>query len=252
VRSLLRRAAILLLAVLVLAGLPIGWWLLDRSGPDALVEAPLPAVTAVDVVPYAGEGCPDDRVCRDVILESAAGPPVRLALSLPEQAGAAPMPALILAGGLETGRQALRHLPALGRNALVTYEYPLDAEAWRRASLPAQIVAARRAALAVPGQLALAIRWTRTQPWADPARISLVGVSLGALVMPAAERIAAAHGAPVQATILAYGGTISRRSCAPTTPASVPGSARSHGSPRSACARSSRPRTSRICRARSC
>jgi dienelactone hydrolase len=208
---LLRQAAILLLAALVAlalsATLLIGWLLLDRSDPDRLAGAPLPEIAAITVLPYAGKGCPAGRVCQDVILETSAEPPLRLALSLPENAGAGPMPVVILAGGLQTGRAALRHLPDLGRNALVTYEYPLDAEAWRRASLPAQIVAARAAALAVPGQLAAAIRWTRAQPWADPARVSLVGVSLGALVLPAAQRLAAAHGAPVQASILAYGGT---------------------------------------------
>jgi dienelactone hydrolase len=112
-----------------------------------------------------------------------------------------------LAGGLRTGREALGLLPTLGRDAVITYEYPLARDHWRHGFLPAQLVAARSAALAVPGQLAAVVRWTRAQPWADPARVSLVGVSLGALVLPAAQRTAAAHGEPVAATILAYGGT---------------------------------------------
>jgi hypothetical protein len=209
-RVALRQAGIVLLAVLVAlalsAGLLIGWLLLDRSDPDRLAGAPLPEIAAITVLPYAGKGCPGGRLCQDVVLETSAEP-LRLALSLPEDAGAGPMPVVILAGGLETGRAALRHLPDLCRPALVTYAYPLVAEAWRRAALPAQIVAARAAALAVPGQLAAAIRWTRAQAWADAARVSLVVVSLGALVLPAAQRLAAAHGAPVQASILAYGGT---------------------------------------------
>ena len=207
----LRHAARFLLAALLALGLAtsllIGWLLLDRSDPDRLAAAPLPEVSATIVVPYAGAGCPKGRVCRDVILEGPVEPEVRLALSLPEDAGPGPMPAVILAGGLETGRAALRYLPDLGRNALVTYEYPLDDWAWRHASLPAQILSARAAALAVPGQLAAAIRWTRAQPWADPARLSFAGVSLGALVLPAAQRSARAHGEAVRASILAYGGT---------------------------------------------
>ena len=51
------------------------------------------------------------------------------------------------------------------------------------------------------------VRWTRAQPWADPDRVSLVGVSLGALVLPAAQRMAAAHGETLGPSILAYGGT---------------------------------------------
>jgi pimeloyl-ACP methyl ester carboxylesterase len=59
----------------------------------------------------------------------------------------------------------------------------------------------------VPRQLAAVVRWTRAQPWADPDRVSLVGVSLGALVLPAAQRMAAAHGERLGPSILAYGGT---------------------------------------------
>ena len=114
---------------------------------------------------------------------------------------------MILAGGLRTGREALRHVSRPGRNAVIAYEYPLDPARLRQGFLPARIVAARRAALAVPGQLAAVLRWTRTQPWADPERVSLVGVSLGALVLPAAARVAAAHGEAPGPTILAYGGT---------------------------------------------
>ena len=147
---------------------------------------------------------------------------MRIALSLPEDAGARPLPTVILIGGLRTGREALAHVPDLGRNAVVTYEYPLGRAHWRRGFLPAQIAAARSAALAVPGQLAAVVRWVRAQPWADPDRVSLVGVSLGALVLPAAQRAAAVHGETLGPSILAYGGTdlfaILRANLAPDRP----------------------------------
>ena len=209
---LLRLAATLLLGTLaVLALLPalfVGWLLLDgRSDPDRLIAEALPEVTSATALPYAGAGCSEGRLCRDVVLEPAAGRPVRMAVSLPKDAGAERLPAVILVGGLRTGREALRHVPDLGRNVVVTYEYPLRPDHWRRGFLPARVVAARGAALAVPRQLALVVRWTRGQPWADPDRVSLVGVSLGALVLPAAQRMAAAHGETVGSSILAYGGT---------------------------------------------
>ena len=210
-RRLLRAAAKVLLGVIALlalhVGLVVGWLLLDeQSDPDGLIARPLPDVTAATVRPYAG-GCRDSRLCRDVVLDPAAERPVRIAISTPKDAGPEPLPTVILVGGLRTGREALRHLPDLGRNAVITYEYPLRRDHWRRGFLPAQIAAARAAALAVPRQLAGVVRWTRAQPWADPDRVSLVGVSLGALVLPAAQRMAAAHGERLGPSILAYGGT---------------------------------------------
>ena len=209
---LLRRAAKLLLGAVALVavclGFFVGWLLFDgHSDPDRLIEEPLPDVTTATVRAYAGGGCSKSRLCRDVILDPAAERPVRLAISLPREAGTEPLPAVILVGGLRTGREALQHVPDLGRNAVITYEYPLRRDHWRRGFLPAQVVAARAAALAVPGQLAAAVRWTRAQPWADPDRVSLVGVSLGALVLPAAQRTATAHGESLGPSILAYGGT---------------------------------------------
>lgn len=172
-----------------------------------MIEGPLPDVTAATVLPYAGAGCHESRLCRDVVLDPAAERPVRMAVSLPKDAGVERLPAVILVGGLRTGREALRHVPDLGRNVVVTYEYPLGRDPWRRGFLPARVVAARSAALAVPRQLAAVVRWTRAQPWADPDRVSLVGVSLGALVLPAAQRAAAAQGERLGPSILAYGGT---------------------------------------------
>ena len=203
-KALLGAGALLALSL----GLLVGWLRFDeQSDPDRLVAAPLPDVTVATVLPYGGAGCGASRLCQDVILDPAAARPVRIAVSLPEDTGPAPLPAVILIGGLRTGREALGLLPDLGRNAVITYEYPLGRDHWRQGFLPLQIVAARAAALAVPGQLAAVVRWTRTQPWADPDRVSLVGVSLGALVLPAALRSAAAHGEAVRPSILAYGGT---------------------------------------------
>jgi dienelactone hydrolase len=211
-RNLLRIGAKLLLGIGVVVALHValvvGWLRFEeRSDPERLVEAPLAELTAAKVEPYAGRGCGAERSCRDVALEAADGRAVRIAISLPAEASAERLPVVILTGGLRTGREALEHVPDLGRNAVVSYEYPLDEDHWRRGFLPLQVVAARNAALAVPGQLAALVRWVRARPWADPGRVSLVGVSLGALVLPAAQRAAAAHGERLGPSILAYGGT---------------------------------------------
>ena len=195
-RLIIGATAKLVLGVVALlaltGGLVAGWLLLDGQGdPDRLIEAPLPDITSARVEPYAGAGCSADRRCQDVTLDPEAERPVRIAVSLPRDAAREPLPAVILAGGLRTGREALAHVPDLGRNAVITYEYPLRRDHWRRGFLPAQIAAARAAALAVPRQLAAVVRWTGRQRWADPDRVSLVGVSLGALDPGAAQGLRA-------------------------------------------------------------
>ena len=213
----------LALVLLLHIGLVVGWLRFeDRSDPERLIEAPLAELRVARARPYAGRGCGAERRCRDVVLEAAGARPVRIAISRPAEAGAEPLPVVILAGGLRTGREALEHVPDLGRNVVVAYEYPLDEDHWRQGFLPLRIVAARNAALAVPGQIAALVRWVRDRPWADPERVSLVGVSLGALVLPAAQRAAVAHGERLGPSILAYGGTglfdVLRANLAPDRP----------------------------------
>ena len=202
-RAVIAAAALLLLPILVGAA-----WLTwqTRHGPDYVLQGALPRVATEQVDNYGGKGCQPNATCRDVIIETEAGPPLRFAFSLPEAAGDEKIPTVILLGGLRTGRESMKHVPDLGRNAIVTYEYPIDTQRWKRGSLFDRASLGHDAVFAVPGQLATLIQWARAQPWSDPERISLVGVSLGALVLPAGHRLAALQGQAPKASILAYGG----------------------------------------------
>jgi len=175
-------------------------------GPEDLLRDPLPNITREIVEPYAGEGCRTESRCSDVSLLSRHAPPIRFATALPAETTEERLPTVILFGGFRTGREALKHLPELGRNAVVTYEYPVERRDWKEASTIGRLALGYGAAFRVPRQLAALLRWVRAQPWADPNRISLVGVSLGAMVLPAAQRLAQEHDAPPTTSVLAYGG----------------------------------------------
>ena len=175
-------------------------------GPDDLLRSPLPDITREIIEPYAGEGCRPENTCADVTLAARRAPPIRFATALPAVSSDERLPTVILFGGFRTGRESLKHLPELGRNAVVTYEYPVDRQDWKKASTIGRLALGYDAAYRVPRQLAALLRWVRAQPWADPNRVSLVGVSLGAMVLPAAHRIAQAHDVPPATSILAYGG----------------------------------------------
>jgi len=98
------------------------------------------------------------------------------------------------------------HATPAGLNAIVGYDWPLPIRPPRGLALLLATPELYRQALRAPGQIASALAWANRQAWADPHRVSLLGFSLGALVAPAAQRLASARGHPVGYTILAYGG----------------------------------------------
>ena len=96
-------------------------------------------------------------------------------------AGAGRWPLMVLLGGHRTGRDAVDLLGAPGPIVVAALDYPYDGPERPRGlrqSL-ATIPAARRALLDTPPAVLLALDWLVTQPWVDPARVELVGVSLG-------------------------------------------------------------------------
>ena len=168
------------------------WWLLTEAAPDAAryLAGALPTATEARVSAYDEVGCREGRTCLDLELSLSDGSSLRAAVSLPDPLPATALPSLLLFGGFETGRRALALLPDPGRNALVTYEYPVDRALWRDAGPVRRFLIAQRTAHRVPRQLAVLLRWIRTRPWSDPERLTAAGVSLGALLLPAARRLA--------------------------------------------------------------
>jgi dienelactone hydrolase len=138
-------------------------------------------------------------------LEGVPEGPVRGALSLPE-GPLGRLPTVVILGGLDVGRESLRYVEAHGPNALIAYEYPRTAEGERAPSPALRLPRIRRAALAVPVQVQALLAWTRSQPWADPGRISLLGYSFGAMFVPACARLAEARGPALRALVMAFGG----------------------------------------------
>ena len=94
---------------------------------------------------------------------------------------AVPRPLVVLLGGHRTGRDAVDLFGAPGPFVVAALDYPYDGperpRGWRQTL--ATIPAARRALLDTPPAVLLALDWLLTQPWVGPARVELVGVSLG-------------------------------------------------------------------------
>ncbi len=195
---------VLLVTVLAL-GLLLGGaaaWLALRDPLAALPRAERP----VDARPARPERR-NDRLVRHYVLRSTSLGPIGLTVSLPDPPPEGPLPVLFVVGGLNSGAKNLRHIPPPGANALVGYDWPLPRRLPKGLDLLRDTPDLYLRVLAVPGQIAAALGWLSEQPWAEAGRISLLGFSLGALVAPAAQRLAQAGGRPIGWTVLAYGGT---------------------------------------------
>lgn len=134
---------------------------------------------------------------------------IRGILSLPEPLPeTGPMPLMVVLGGLPTAKDNLRYLPDLGPNAVLVYGWPFQPYLPEdmRELLP-RLPHYYRSASRMPGQVAAITQWTRKRPGIDPERVSLLGFSLGALSVPAAQRILEHQGVDIHWTVLAYGGT---------------------------------------------
>ncbi|MBM3542226.1 MAG: alpha/beta hydrolase [Alphaproteobacteria bacterium] len=117
------------------------------------------------------------------------------------------MPVLLIVGGLRSGRENLERLPDLGSNALISFEYPYrDIIRDKSRGALERMHHVYKSSRATAEQLAAILRWARVQPFADEARIGLLGYSLGAMVAPVTHVKAQANGIEHGVMILAFGG----------------------------------------------
>ena len=133
-------------------------------------------------------------------LESETGIGVEAALKtpLPAAQDGGPYPALVILGGLSTGRHTLEYLDSSRGLVLLCLDYPFEGKrerltAWEFVSALPRM---RRAVIETVPAVMLGVDYLLSRPEVDPRRIVLAGGSFGALFVPAAaavdERIAAA------------------------------------------------------------
>lgn len=146
------------------------------------------------------------RIVENLDLIRGRGDTVRLVVSLPTPLPDHPIPVMIILGGLDVGEQTLGFIRGQGPNAYVAYRYPYDPARWRERAKVTEVPVIREAVLSVPGQVSATLQWVREQSWADADHASLLGFSLGAILLPATYRVAAQAAPPSPPAVFAYGG----------------------------------------------
>lgn len=114
-------------------------------------------------------------------LVSTSGLEVDMRILRPADTGNQKLPALLMLGGYRTGKDAVDRVGTPDGVVLAAIDYPYRGKpstkgAWEGLRAVPHV---QRATLDAPAALSLAASWLAAQPWVDPQRIELVGVSLG-------------------------------------------------------------------------
>jgi hypothetical protein len=197
-----RALAVILAGLLILFVLGIGV-LLWQSRDDPIAALPKSSGTVLN---SQHEEVRIGRLFRHVILSDERLGHIGFTVSLPEPVPERRLPLVIVLGGAGTGENNIRFVESVGDNVVVGYDWPLPTPLPKGLRLAWKLPSLRGHVLSVPGQIAAMLDWLAMQPWSDPERISMLGFSLGALAVPAAERVSDREGVHVQWTVLAYGG----------------------------------------------
>ena len=128
-----------------------------------------------DVSVSAHEGIVDQRLR----LESSSGLKVDARVKRPDVAGR--LPVLLMLGGHDTGKDAVDLVGLPEGVVFVAPDYPYHADHhpdgfWESMAIVDDV---QRAFLDAPPALSLILDWLLEQPWVDPERVELIGVSLG-------------------------------------------------------------------------
>ena len=185
----------------------VALWLAIWS-PDALIRAPLPLYRQASVSVSADAS--GKREILDVRLVDPDSRPVTFSVSLPkgrfDNNSGEKLPTLVVISGFRSAHHNLERIPEPGPNAIISYDYPYDAKEWKAAGIFGRALIARRVAYRLPNDVAGLMAWVRRQNWADANRISLAGISLGAVALPVIRRRASATGQTDSPSVIAYGG----------------------------------------------
>ncbi|MCB1136209.1 MAG: hypothetical protein KDK78_08075, partial [Chlamydiia bacterium] len=147
-----------------------------------------------------------DRIFTDYCMNAGCAGCARFSVSLPKTVPAGGLPIVIVLSGLDAGQHSLDLVPDHSGYAVIAYEYP---EALHEAEGVGTVFQAgniKDAVDSIPGQVLVISDWARTQPWSDGKPASLIGVSLGGMLLPATFHLAQMQCHELGPSVIGYSG----------------------------------------------
>ncbi len=137
--------------------------------------------TLVDVRQEPPERTDDAHILQNVSLTSSSGLIVHVRLLRPLDDTRQRLPTLLLVGGHRTGKRAVDLLERPGNVAFAAIDYPYDGPRrtrgwWQKLRALDDV---QQTTIDTPPAMLLAVEWLLDQPWVDPRRLELVGISFG-------------------------------------------------------------------------
>jgi hypothetical protein len=145
------------------------------------------------------------RKYEDIILDDNLAQEIKFSISYPKELKKNEN-VLILLDGLETGRNSLKYIPHPPNYILIGYEFPQALQRLRNKSVLFHLYSTRKAAMCVPIQLLCIVKWIEKQPWYNNKNVDIIGVSFGAIFVPATYHLAEKNNIDLGLGIIAYGG----------------------------------------------
>lgn len=164
--------------VVAMGALVIALWLLShlRPRPEVFAERRGPLVNATV------ESRPEGGFITDTVRATAStGLVVEFRVLRPVRPVGTRLPLVVILGGHRTGRNAVDILGDPGSIAVAALDYPYHGPERPRGVVQSlqSVPAIQRGILDTPPAVSVALDWLAAQPWVDPARMELMGVSLG-------------------------------------------------------------------------
>jgi hypothetical protein len=198
-----------LAALVIAAAWFVALWVPVASDPTERFEERAGALLEVRTTSREEFG---DTILEERVLTSSSGLEVEIAFRIPLDREP-PHPTVLVVGGQETGRDAVRLLPATRGIALAAVSYPYRPKMdLGGPGLLYEMPRMQRALLDSPPAIRLALDHLMSTATTDPGQVEVVGVSFGAFLVPSAlagedrvRRVWLVHGAADPERVFEHG-----------------------------------------------
>lgn len=166
------------------------------------LDQKLPVIEKATIEPFEDLATRDYE---DVIIETNDFGTIKFSISYPQNITKTE-DVLILLDGLETGRKSLKYIPHLENYVIIGYEFEKKLHRLRQKDVLLHLPSTRKAVLDVPFQIISIVKWVENQKWYSKKKPIIIGVSFGAMFVPAIFHLAEINNIKLGDGIMAFGG----------------------------------------------